>query len=70
MSDLDIFGSFVKGAKKGYNEGGSPKNIILTIIVLIVVACYFIQQWTSIPLFDWLVSLVKWIFDSIEKMLS
>ena len=58
----------IKGFKKGYNEGASPRNIILTIIILIVAGCYFIQQWTGIPLFDWLVSLVKWIFHMLGKL--
>ena len=65
-----MINDFIRDFKKGYNEGASPKNIILTIIILIVAGCYFIQHWTGIPLFDWLVSLVKWIFHMLGKLLD
>ena len=44
---------FVSDFRKGYRDGQNGKYNTLTVIILIVVALYFIQEWTGLPVFDW-----------------
>lgn len=44
---------FVSDFRKGYRDGQNGKYNTLAVIILIVVALYFIQEWTCLPVFDW-----------------
>ena len=49
---------FVSDFQKGYRDGQNEKYNTLTVIILIVIALYFIQEWTGLPEFDWVKSAV------------
>ena len=56
---------FVSDFRKGYRDGQNGKYNTLTVIVLVVVALYFIQEWTGLPVFDWAKSAAAWVYNGI-----
>ena len=61
---------FVSDFRKGYRDGQNGKYNTLTVIILIVVALYFIQKWTGLPVFDWAKSAVAWVYNGIMSFLE
>ena len=44
---------FVSDFQKGYRDDLNGKYNTLTVIILVVVALYFIQKWTDLSEFGW-----------------
>ncbi len=61
---------FVSDFQKGYQDGKNGKYNTIAIIILIVAALYFIQEWTGLPVFDWAKSAVEWISNGIMSFLE
>ncbi|MBR2016760.1 MAG: hypothetical protein IKA00_05600 [Prevotella sp.] len=61
---------FVSDFRKGYRDGQNGKYNTLTVFVLVVVALYFIQEWTGLPVFDWAKSAVAWVYNGIMSFLE
>lgn len=61
---------FVSDFRKGYRDGQNGKYNTLTVIILIVVALYFIQEWTGLPVFDWAKNAVAWVYNGIMSFLE
>ena len=61
---------FISDFQKGYRDGQNGKYNTLTVIILIVVALYFIQEWTGLPVFDLAKNAVIWIGKGIMSLLG
>ena len=61
---------FLSDFQKGYRDGQNGKYNTLTVIILIVVVLYFIQEWTGLPVFDLAKSAVIWIGNGIMSLLG
>ncbi len=61
---------FINDFKKGYQDGKNGKYNTITIIILIVAALYFIQEWVGLPVFGWAKSAVEWISNGIMSFLE
>ena len=61
---------FVSDFRKGYRDGQNGKYNTLAVIILIVVALYFIQEWTGLPVFDWAKGAVVWCYNGIMLFLE
>jgi hypothetical protein len=59
---------FINDFKKGYQDGQNGKYNTLGVIILIVIALYFIQKWTGLPVFDWAKSAAVWIWNGIMSL--
>ena len=44
---------FISDFKKDYRDGQNGKYNTLGVIILIVIALYFIQKWTDLSEFGW-----------------
>lgn len=70
--EIDITHQVVGGASDDFKSGYKWANEhpgcskLLAYPVIIVAGLYLIQRWIGIPLFDWLVTLVKWLFNLIS----
>ena len=63
------FGDLYDRFNEGYQEGRSGKNMELGIVALIIVALYFIQKWTGLPIMDWIEDAFSWIFHKLVDLL-
>ena len=61
---------FISDFQKGYRDGQHGKYNTLTVIILIVVALYFIQEWTGLPVFDWVKNVAAWVYNGIMSFLE
>ena len=61
---------FVSDFQKGYRDGQNGKYNTLTVIILIVVALYFIQEWTGLPVLDWVKNAAAWVYNGIMSFLE
>ncbi len=61
-------GELTKGVGSAFKQGknGGPW---LGIVALVLIAAYFVQKYTSLPIFDWLVKLLEWIGDVLWKLI-
>ena len=53
--------------QSGYEKGKGNKSLL--IIALIIVALYFIQKWTGLPIMDWIKDAFSWIFHKLVDLL-
>ena len=56
--------------QNGFREGRAGKYTALAVIILIVVALYFIQKWTGIPVLDWVKQAGEWIISNLLHLIS
>lgn len=60
---------FCRGGQYGTERNPITKNIVV-IGVLVLIAFYFIQKWTNIPLYDWTTGAMEWIGKGILYLLE
>ena len=71
---MGVFENMGRDFQQGYRNGQrqaekNPKIMIAVFLtVLVFVALYFIQKWTGLPVFDWAITVLKWIGNGIEYL--
>lgn len=64
----EMMNKFIKDSRKGYEDTKSGKYNIITVIILIALALYCIQEFTGIPVWDWTKSAILWIGRTIKSL--
>lgn len=71
MDIFDSFNVYKNSFIKGYKQAGrpGPQRTIASIIAVFIII-YLIQRWTGIPLMDWTLSLLGWIFNILKSLIN
>ena len=64
---MNLFDAFMNGYRRGQQSGLSR---IVGFVVLFFIVIYLIQEWTGIPLKDWTLSVLGWIFNVLKSLIN
>lgn len=77
MSMLDPFKNMANDYKRGYDEADRFVNgenyslkMFIVLAIFIALLLYGIQYLTGIPVFDWFITVLKWIGEGLLYLLE